>query len=89
MAQGLRNDKEFILDLMKINPNALQYASKDVTLEIVQNDNSAYKYVSERFKENKTIMCAAGLTIKEEQTDKALIDGIKKTLLLSHKRDEF
>ena len=34
-------------------------------------------------------MCAAGLTIKEEQTDKALIDGIKKTLLLSHKRDEF
>mmetsp|Transcript_13785 Transcript_13785/g.26298 ORF Transcript_13785/g.26298 Transcript_13785/m.26298 type:complete len:299 (-) Transcript_13785:38-934(-) len=64
-ADNLKQDREVVLEAVRVNGLALQYAANDVRedrafmLEVVQIDGQALKYASERFRADREVVLAA------------------------------
>lgn len=63
--EGLRGDKDFMLEVLKRNGRALKYASdklkcdRDVVMEAVKQNGMALKYANMRYASDKEIVLAA------------------------------
>ena len=66
-SDDLKNNKDFVMKVVKNNGLALQYASsilkndKDFVMKLVENNQKVYNKISEELKNDKDIRAAAGI----------------------------